>query len=311
MSPFKSMKKEIVETIIKKCLGYKKDENLLIVCDDKRRALSDGFYKVAQSLGVDCVLLNMAPRKMHGQEPPKLVAEAMKGADLAVLLTTMSLSHTKARKDACKKFGARIASLPGVTKDMLERAIMLDYSALKENVASFSRMLTKGNKLKVLTKKGTNLEMSIKGRKGFDDDGLYTKRGDFGNLPAGEACIGPLEGTASGRLVIDGSAPLAGRLKRPLEIIVKDGYAKDIPVPALSGLVKKYGKNVLNIAEFGIGLNPKAKVTGAILEDEKVMNTAHVALGNNVSFGGRVSCPCHLDFVFFDPEIYVDGKKIR
>lgn len=299
--------KEIVRTIVKRCLGYEKGEHLLIVCDDKLHVLAYKFYTATKSLNIESILMQISPRKMHGQEPPDAIASALKEADLAVLLTSMSLSHAKARKEASSKFGTRIASLPGATEEMLKRSIRINYSSLYKKVARLTRLLTKGKKVEIYTDKGTHLVMSIKGRKGFPDNGLYVKRGAFGNLPAGEACIGPCEGTTNGRLVVDGSMPLVGRLKRPIEIIIKNGYAQNIPLPKMKPLVRSLGKCVLNVAELGIGLNPKAKVTGRVLEDEKAIGTAHIALGNNKSFGGRVSCPCHLDFVFFDPVIIIDG----
>ena len=64
------------------------------------------------------------------------------------------------------------------------------------------------------------------------------------------------------------------------------------------------------VAELGIGLNPKAKVTGNILEDEKVIGTAHIAVGNNLSYGGDNDVPLHLDGVITRPDIYADGKKL-
>ena len=100
------------------------------------------------------------------------------------------------------------------------------------------------------------------------------------------------------------------RAKKPIEIIIENGYAKHIPVSRMRPLLKSYGRRVLNVAEFGIGLNPRAKVTGNILEDEKAKGTSHIAFGNNRSFGGRVEVPSHLDFVFFQPRIMVDGVKL-
>ena len=305
------MDKQIVSTIIKKCLGYKSGEDFLIVADDKKCNLAYDLYKVAQSLGINVTYLQIKPRQMHGEEPPSILAEAFKKADAAILLTSMSLSHTKARKIACTEFGTRIASLPGVNHGMLNRAILIDYSVLKKKVAKLTQAFTQAKKIEIYTKNGTELTMSVKGRKGFADNGLYVKKGAFGNLPAGEASLAPCEGTTNGRLVIDASAPFIGKLKESIEIIIKDGYAQNIPLLQIRPLVKSFGRSVLNVAELGIGLNPKAKVTGIILEDEKALNTAHIAFGNNQSFGGKIYCPCHLDFVFFRPKIFLDGKPFK
>jgi leucyl aminopeptidase (aminopeptidase T) len=187
----------------------------------------------------------------------------------------------------------------------------LNYASLKKRVEKVASRLTKGKRLEVYTDKGTRLVMSIRGRKGFSDDGLYVKPGAFGNLPAGEACIAPCEGTTEGLLVVDASAPLVGKIKRPVKIAVKNGLIQNMPFPGIASLIKPLGKCALNVAEFGIGLNPKAKVTGNVLEDEKAERTAHLAIGANTSFGAKISCPCHLDFVFFDPSIFIDGKRLH
>lgn len=305
------MFKDVARTIIKSCLGFKKGEHLLIVCDDKLEILAQAFYKAARQEGVESILLKITPRRMHGQEPPKEVASALKATDIAILLTSMSLSHTQARKEACQKFGTRIASLPGITSEIFKRSIKLDYISLKKKVEQVATRLSKGRKVEVYTNKGTKLAMSIRGRRGFADDGLYIKPGSFGNLPAGEACIAPCEGTTNGRLVVDASAPMMGRLKQPIEIIIKDGLIQNMPLPKIAALTKPLGRCARNIAEFGIGLNPKAKITGNILEDEKAKRTAHLAIGANTSFGGKIACPCHLDFVFLNPRIAIDGKRLN
>ena len=76
----------------------------------------------------------------------------------------------------------------------------------------------------------------------------------------------------------------------------------------LSRMLDAVGKNARNIAEFGIGTNDSAKLSGVILEDEKVKGTVHIALGNNVSMGGKVNVPIHLDGVMKKPTVYLDNK---
>ncbi|MFC1631463.1 aminopeptidase [Candidatus Omnitrophota bacterium] len=304
------MNKKIAIAVIHKCFGFKKGEHVLIVADDTTERLAQTFYKAAQKEKIDCLLLKIPPLKMHGQEPPKEVAAALKVTDIAILLTAMSLSHTKARKLACTKYGTRIASLPGITEEICNRSLELNYTKLKKRVKKAARQFNAGKKLEIYTNKGTELTMSIQGQAGFSDHGLYTWPGAFGNLPAGEACIAPCEGTTNGRLVIDASAPLVGRLKRPKEIIIKDGLIQNMPIQAIAKAIKPLGKCALNVAEIGLGFNPRAKVTGNILEDEKAERTGHLAIGANISFGGKVSCPCHLDFVFFNPRVLIDGRRM-
>ena len=75
-------------------------------------------------------------------------------------------------------------------------------------------------------------------------------------------------------------------------------------------MLDKVGKKARNIAEFGIGTNDSARLSGILLEDEKVMGTVHLALGNNVTMGGSVNVPMHVDGVIKKPTVYLDGKLL-
>lgn len=300
----------VVKNVIYNCLGYKKGEELLIVTDDKLFRVANDFYCSCLKLGIDLVLAKYESRKMHGEEPPSLIAKLMKDADLVLLFTYRSLSHTIARKQASKK-GVRIASLPGITHDIVLRTLGIDYRKLKSKVERIAQKLTHASEVVITTAQGTELYFSIKGRKGFADTGIYRDKASFGNLPAGEACIAPLEGTAEGKIVFDASFAGIGKLEVPINVIVSNGYVTEISSPKLKKILAPYGKKALNIAEFGIGLNPQAEVRGNVLEDEKALNTAHIALGSNISFGGRIKAGIHLDGVFYKPQIWLDGKKLR
>ena len=129
------------------------------------------------------------------------------------------------------------------------------------------------------------------------------------NLPAGELFIAPREGTANGKLIIDGS--LWEILKNPVSIDVKDGYAKRITgTKEIAKQISRRGKEGRNIAEVGIGMNPKAKIIGNVLEDEKVMGTVHVALGDNSTFGGKCRAGIHIDGIIKKPTLIADNKII-
>ncbi|MEM2975744.1 MAG: aminopeptidase, partial [Candidatus Bathyarchaeia archaeon] len=72
-------------------------------------------------------------------------------------------------------------------------------------------------------------------------------------------------------------------------------------------LLKSADENAYNIGELGIGTNPKARITGAVLEDEKVLGTIHIALGDNTSYvGGHTKSSIHLDGILFQPTVVVD-----
>ena len=71
-----------------------------------------------------------------------------------------------------------------------------------------------------------------------------------------------------------------------------------------------YKKNARNIGELGIGLNPAAKITGNMLEDEKAFHTCHFAIGEN--YDNDAPSLIHLDGVVRNPTItliYSDGSE--
>jgi leucyl aminopeptidase (aminopeptidase T) len=143
---------------------------------------------------------------------------------------------------------------------------------------------------------------------------LFREKGQWGNLPTGEAYLAPLEGKSNGVVVVDGSMASVGMTAQPIRITVKDGYATDIAggpeAQRLIALLEPHGRDGRNVAEFGIGTNDRAKLTGIILEDEKVMGTIHVAFGDNKSMGGSVRVASHLDGLVTQPTVWFDDRLI-
>jgi leucyl aminopeptidase (aminopeptidase T) len=311
---FNSSLEKAVSIIIKKNLAVRHDEKLLIVYDSKKSELAKKFRKVASELVDNVELLKIPESKVNGEEPPAEAARKFLGYDAIIFLTSKSLSHTKARRNASAK-GARIASMPNVTRQILRRSIDIDYGELKKNAKKVGSALNKAKKVRIKTQFGSDFEFSIKGRQAHGlSAGIYAERGKWGNLPEGEVFIAPTEGTANGNFVVDGSVANFGKVSHPLIFFVENGFVKKITdgkkPQQIEKLLDSVGKNARNIAEFGIGLNKKAKVTGVVLEDEKVYGTCHIALGNNIGFGGKVDVPLHIDCVIRKPTIYLDGKII-
>ena len=125
----------------------------------------------------------------------------------------------------------------------------------------------------------------------------------------------PVEGQTNGVFVVDGSFAAVGKIEeKPIRVKVEDGFATKIEggkeAERLLAMLEFLGKPAFTIAELGIGTNDQAIITGAILEDEKVMGTVHIALGNNISMGGTCNVGIHLDGVILEPTVTVDGVLI-
>lgn len=244
-----------------------------------------------------------------------IVREYSDDAPSAVIaLSNYSTSHTKFRELLTVYAGARYASMPLFEESMLEGAMTVDWSLLKERTEKVAYLLNGGDSVHISTPNGTSITFSIKGRKADADTGILTDVGAFGNLPAGEAYLAPVEGTAQGTLVLEW-APTR-KLKNPVTLKVQGGKVVKVAGDEefADDLRGKIEKNPLfgNIAELGIGTNEKASRPDNILETEKILGTIHIALGDNSGFGGKVKVPFHQDFVFFKPTVEVEkgGAKI-
>ena len=143
---------------------------------------------------------------------------------------------------------------------------------------------------------------------------MFRERGQWGNLPTGEAYLAPIEGQSHGVVVVDGSMAGVGLVRTPIRITVEDGFATAIEggeeADRLRGLLDPHGRDARNVAEFGIGTNDQAILTGVILEDEKVMGTIHIAFGDNKSMGGSVRVASHLDGLVMSPTVWLDDRKV-
>jgi leucyl aminopeptidase (aminopeptidase T) len=296
---------------LKVYMGAKRSDKILVIYNSGKEDIAESLFSEAKKIANSCKLIKIPKLKISGEEPSKNIAFEMLKYDIIMLVTSKSLSHTKARRDACKK-GSRVASMPGITRDMFIRTMNADYKKMKIITKKLGKILTKGKNVRVITKKGTNLSMSIDGRKS-NDTILINTDCSFGNLPSGEACLGPLEGTTNGVLVVNKS--FLEKVDKPIRLVIEKGYVVNISggktARKLVDILKSIkDKNAYAIAELGIGTNDKAKITGNILEDEKVLGTAHVALGNNMTYGGKINVPIHLDGVFDKPTIFIDDTII-
>ncbi len=303
---------ESARIVVKDCMGITEDENVGIITDENLKDIGYAIWQEARKITRNAVFVQIEVLLSHGSEPPKQVGEFMKECDVVIAPTSKSLTHTEARRNACEK-GARISTMPAILKETFSRAVNADYNKIAELTHRLEKALWGKNEIRITSPKGTDIKMIINGRDPFADTGIYHNPGDFGNLPAGETFLAPLEGTSNGVVVFDGSFPGLGLLDEPLKFIVKDGYAVDIigkRANEARNLMEPFGQDAFNVAELGIGTNYKAKICGSVLEDEKVLGTCHIAFGDNRSMGGVVRVASHLDGIIFYPDIEVDGKLI-
>jgi leucyl aminopeptidase (aminopeptidase T) len=299
-----------VRTIMRDCLRVEPGEEVLVVCNPVTEEIGSLMRIEAEGDGAFATLAVISELDSNGAEPPTPVAAAMVAAQVVLAPTIQSLSHTSARH-AATKAGVRIASLPGVTEDMLARLMNVDMTTLRRRGRKLARMLRGAEEVRISCPYGSDLRLGLGDRTPIADAGELSEAGAFGNLPCGEAFIAPA--TAEGTLIVDGSIAGVGKVETPVELTVRDGHLVDATGPegeALMELLTAHGEDGTNIAELGIGTNEEATLTGNVLEDEKILGTAHVAFGASAAIGGDVQVPVHLDCVVLEPTVEIGDAEV-
>ncbi|PKP61975.1 hypothetical protein CVT91_01095 [Candidatus Atribacteria bacterium HGW-Atribacteria-1] len=306
---------KIAIRILEKNLGVKPEETIAIITDTQMVNTAKLFKKACEFINIDPIVKIMSPAKYRGEEPPDEVRQVMEMSDVAILVTTFSLSHTYARLSSTKK-GTRIASMGSVTTDMFQYGLSADYDLVAKRTKKLSKYLNNGSTVEINTRAGTNLKFSIANRTSADpDDGLYVNPCQWGNLPAGEAFIAPIENSASGILVANSTISPLGFLKETIILTINKGRIVKISGNKEARKFESFIKSVNDqkaymVAEFGIGTNDKAKLIGKIIEDEKILGTAHIGFGTNLDFGGVNKSKTHYDILILSPTIIIDRKTI-
>jgi leucyl aminopeptidase (aminopeptidase T) len=299
-----------VATVVEQCLGVVAGEQVVVVVDEATRAIGDALRTAAAGRGAEAVLTVMDPRPRDGAEPPAAVAGALKAADVFIAPTSRSLSHTRARKAASDN-GARGATLPGVTEDMLARLMACDFPTLQRRSRALAKLLTRAGEAHFTCPRGSDMTLDLRGREGIADDGDLSTANAFGNLPCGEGFIAPLGG--EGTLVASTLASIGLSAEDPVTLTVRDGRLAEASGPAGEQFLQTLaagGEEGVNLAELGIGTNERATLTGNVLEDEKILGTLHIAFGASAGIGGTVNVPVHLDCVVLDSTLDVGGTRV-
>lgn len=298
------------ETVVNQCLKVQEDETFLVLNDGNEEALVEALMEEARKEAAIVALKEYDEPDNHGEEPPSEIASAMEDFDVVVAPTKKSISHTDARRNACRR-GARVATMPGVNREIWNTSLKADYERVAEISEKVYSMMEETEKVKVATPSGTDLEFSLNTDYFHTDTGLIHDSGDFGNLPAGEADGGVTD--VEGTLVVD-HFPFA---PEGTEIEIRDNRAVAVrhPNEVSSELQEAFDniKGARQVAEFGFGTNPEATIIGSVLQDEKVLGTVHFAFGDNTSYiQGEASnnCRIHWDTVCESPDVFFDDRKI-
>ncbi len=311
---------EAAKNALECVLEAKKNDKLVIFCDDVRADVGEAFRKGALSLGlqVNYMLLKTSSKVFRKEIPsqylPLLTTDR---PDIYLNLLTGTREETPFRikliHAETDDHTKRLAHCPGITIDMLTEGALALTTAQHRRMQAFAdklmEKLEKTIKIKITTPAGTNLAFSVEERPFFTDTKMNWETMKWMNLPTGEVIVAPVEASLEGTLVCDMAIGGIGPLKTPCTLAVKSGKAQQTSSTDVA--VKKRVDDSLTtdamssvVGEFAFGINPKARLIEEFLETEKIKGTVHIAFGDNTDFpNGRNNSANHMDFLMNKPTV--------
>ncbi|MFQ6068915.1 MAG: aminopeptidase [Candidatus Aminicenantales bacterium] len=297
------------EKAIKQSLRLRRRENFLLVTDREKLEIAEALAYWAKQVGAETTTYLMTETLRPITAPTKLFKELATKADVIAYMLEARIEE-KPFRGYMVKAGmehGRICMMPGLTREMMERLVNVDFKEMDLFTRKVIRALKDTEKMVVENPEGTRIEFSVKGRKWHNDNGDISRKGSHGNLPAGECFTAPVEETFSGMLVISLIDDKLGRGVMEFE----KGRLCRYEGKGIEEIVNNIGQDESGktIGEFGIGTNRRARITANMLEAEKAFGTVHFAIGDSYGLGKNRS-KHHYDALVDRATIRAKGKLI-
>jgi leucyl aminopeptidase (aminopeptidase T) len=306
------------DNLLDQCLAVGQGEQVVLLTD----AGTDGkvVSRLTDSIesrdGVPLVARMPVPY-LPGAEPPGAVAAMMREAAAVIELTSLFIGSSLARRNATER-GVRYLAMPGVVLDTFRDGgpLDVDFEQLRADAERVGRAWTAAREFRLTTPAGTDLRGSVDGRGGRVLHGMAREPGAYMAPPDIESGTAPVEGTASGVVVIDGDLLFMGQgpLREAVVLHVVDGNVVGIEGAECARLTEMLDRcadnRMANLAEVSMAFNPAGTICGVPMETESARGTAHVALGNSIAYGGRINAVAHLDCVMRDATLELDGRCV-
>lgn len=298
------------------CGGCKQNENILLVTDNSSLDVAKIMWEAMERFPNKTMIL-MNDANMHGDDPNDIVGEAMMAADVIFGCTKFSLTHAPKKKCAVEH-GARFVNMADYDVAMMEDGgLHADFPEMKKVCLAVGEKLKNRHQVEITTPKGSHYTASIEGHAPFMSFGVAHEPGTACTPPCVMCSTCAVEGTGEGEVYIDGSIihPSIGLITDEVKLTIHHGVITKISggpqAEKLSELLAGFHhENSYNVGEIGLGLNMSCKLRGRMLEDEGCGGTIHFGVGDNRGFGGTAACPFHLDIVFCNPTMKVDGVPV-
>jgi leucyl aminopeptidase (aminopeptidase T) len=297
------------EKAIKHSLKLKPGESFLLVTDEPKLEIARALAHVAKQCGAETTTYLMTETLRPIQEPTKLFRELIRRAKAVAYLLDARIEEKPFRGymvETGTKL-SRICMMPGITVDMMERLVNIDFADMDRFTKRVIRVLRDADDIRITNPAGTDISFSVRGREWHNDNGDIGRKGRRGNLPAGECYTAPVEDTFTGRLVISLIDDKLGRG----EMQFKGGRLIAWKGRGIEAVVKNIGDDETGflVGEFGVGTNRGARICPRMLEAEKAFGTVHFAIGDSYGIG-RNKSRHHYDALIDKVTIQAKGRII-
>ena len=202
--------------------------------------------------------------------------------------------------------------MPTVTADMLARLMAADFDLLRARSRAVADLLSAADEAHVTCPRGTDLRLDLSGREAHRRRRRPHRAGRVRQPAVRRGLHRAVRRRGDGRHALAGlDRPRQGPPGAP----DRRGRAPRRRPTGPEGerlyeLLTGAGELGTNLAELGVGTNERARLTGNILEDEKILGTVHVAFGASAGIGGTVSVPIHLDVVVTDATLTIGDTAV-
>lgn len=278
--------------------------------------ISQAVMQAALDVGADAQLIIFPwQSQTDPHEFGPILAGAMRGSQVIIGLCETIFSPQQACKDA-RKAGARVLSTvpKGIEDYVIEGIVNVDYDGMVENGKIMAALFEQTKICRVTCDLGTDVSFSLAGRPALVGAGIADAPGKMDFFPGVQVNIAPVEETINGVVVIDGSISPGGIVSSPVKVTLENGVMTKIEggIDASSWKARLDATGDLKIFELchmSIGLNPRARMSGNMIEDERVVGCVDFGFGNqDPAFKGTVgSSRFHVDVVLASPTISLDG----
>jgi leucyl aminopeptidase (aminopeptidase T) len=306
------------DNLLDQCLGVRPGEQVVLLTDEgtDSRVISRLIESIGARDGVPLVAQMPMPY-LPGSEPPGAVAAMMAEASAVIELTSLFIGSSQARRNATER-GVRYLAMPGVVLDTFRDGgpLHVDFEQLRDDAERVGRAWGRAGEFRLTTRAGTDLRGSVDGRPGRVLHGMAREPGAYMAPPDIESGTAPVEGTASGVVVIDGDLLFMGQgpLREPVVLHITGGNVTGIEGAERARLTQMLDRcadqRMANLAEVSMAFNPAGTICEVPMETESARGTAHVALGNSIAYGGEVNAIAHLDCVMRDATLELDGRSV-